>query len=96
MYLLLNIHSLMTNKGTIWENTEGYDNQYICKTSLYFLSILSCAYNIGIDVVVGAPGNFKDVVYGLKATEKRFLSMLMKTANILAQSLTSYRWSFIS
>ena len=58
--------------------------------------MLSCAYNIVIDVVVGAPGNFKDVVYGLKATEKRFLSMLMKTANILAQSLTSYRWSFIS
>ena len=41
--------------------------------------MLSCAYNIVIDVVVGAPVNFKDVVHGLNATEKRFLSMLMTT-----------------
>ena len=75
----MNIHFLMTNKGTIWENTDGYDDQYRCKTSLYLLSMLSCAYNIVIDVVVGAPVNFKDVVHGLNATEKRFLSMLMTT-----------------
>ena len=72
----------MTKKSTIWYNIDGCSKQYICAAVLYLLSILSHAYNILIDIGVGAPGHGKYLVYGLKATDKRFIAMLMKTVKL--------------
>ena len=63
----------MTNKGTIWDNTDGCADQYICATALYLLSMLSHAYKIVISHGVGEYRHDKDVVYGLNATKKRFI-----------------------
>ena len=55
--------------------------QYIFPTELYLLSMLSHAYNIVIDHVVGAPGHGNYFVDGLNATNN-FLKMLMKTVKL--------------
>ena len=44
--------------------------------------MLSHAYSILIDFCVGAPGQGKDVVDGLNATDKRFLTLLMTTVRL--------------
>ena len=44
--------------------------------------MLSPAYKIVINRGVGSPGNGKYVVDGLNVTDKRFVSMLMATAQI--------------
>ena len=66
-----------SDMSTIWGNTGGCAEQYFCVAALYLLSMLEHAYNITIDCGVGAPVYGREVVDGLNATEKRFLSMLM-------------------
>ena len=72
----------MTNKSNIWDNIYGCAEQYICATALYLLSMFYHAYNIEIVCGVGAPGHGKDVVDGLNATDKRFLTMFITTVQL--------------
>ena len=44
--------------------------------------MLAHAYNIIIDHGVGSPVYVREVVGGFNATDKRFLSMLMKTVQL--------------
>ena len=44
--------------------------------------MLEHAYNIIIDCVVVAPGHVREIVDGLNATDKRFLSMLMTNVQL--------------
>ena len=44
---------------TIWKNTDGYAEQYICAPALYLLSFLSQRFSIIIDWGISAPGNGK-------------------------------------
>ena len=67
----------------IWEDTNVCEDQYICATALYLISILTLAHGIIINRWVGAPGNFEDVVDVLNATEKLFISMLMENVKII-------------
>ena len=83
MKLLQNRKVFMTNKSTIWENTDRCDDKYRCATALYLSSMLSHVYNIVIDSDVGAPGYGEDFINGLNSTNKRFLSMLMITVQLL-------------
>ena len=46
----------------IWENTDDCDEQYICTTTLYLLSVLDHEYNIIIEHASRAPGHGKYVV----------------------------------
>ena len=82
MELLQNRKVLMIKKSPIWENIDGCAEQYICATALYLLSMLSHKYNITIGRGVVTPGHGKDIVYGLNATDKIFLTMLMTTVQI--------------
>ena len=68
--------------STIWENTDGCEDKYFCKTALYLLSMLAHTYNIIIDSGVGASGHGIKVVDGLNANDRQFLSMLMKTVQL--------------
>ena len=72
----------MTNKGTIWDNKYGCSEKYRCATVLYLLSMFSRAYNIVVYRCVESPGHVKDFVYVLNATDKSFLSMLIKTVQL--------------
>ena len=63
--------------NTIWDNTDSCTDKYICTTELYLLSMLAQSYNIIIDQCVGYLWHGREVVYGLNASEKMFLSMLM-------------------
>ena len=67
---------------TIWKNTDGCAEQYGCTTALYLLSMLAHAYNLIINCGVGSPLHGREVVNSLNATEKRFISMLMKTVQL--------------
>ena len=66
--LLQNITVLFSGTSTIWENTDGFSEQYHCTTTIYLLSMLAHAYNIMIYCGVGAPGHGREVVDGLDAT----------------------------
>ena len=45
--------------STIWENTDGCYEHYICAKALFLLSILSQSYNIIIDSWTIVPGHVK-------------------------------------
>ena len=62
---------LFSDMSTIWENTDGFEDQYLCTAALYLLSVLTYAYNIIIYHGVGAPVNVREVVDGLNATDKK-------------------------
>ena len=64
-------------------NIDGCAEQYRCVTAIYLLSIFSHAYNIIIDCGVGAPGHGRELFYGLNATNKRFIFMLITTLPLL-------------
>ena len=58
--------------STMWVNTDGCEEQFRCATALYLLSMLAHAYKIIIYRGFGAPGHFREVVYGLNDTKKFF------------------------
>mmetsp|Transcript_39227 Transcript_39227/g.95297 ORF Transcript_39227/g.95297 Transcript_39227/m.95297 type:complete len:477 (-) Transcript_39227:173-1603(-) len=61
-----------------WEDTDGCSKQYRCGNALYLLSLLACTYSITIDRAIGAPGHGKEVVDGLNAVDKRYLTVNMR------------------
>ena len=36
----------MSSMSTVWENTDGYANQYRCDLSVYLMTMLSSSYVI--------------------------------------------------
>ena len=61
----------------ICENTDGCAEQYKCDSALYLMSVIYECYSIIIDQCISAPGNFKEVVYGLNAVDKGYKYQLM-------------------
>ena len=51
-------------------NTDGCEEQYICASALYLMSFMSQFYSIIVYQGINAPGNGKEVVYGLNAIDK--------------------------
>ena len=45
--------------STIWENTDGFAEQYICASALYLMSVMSQCYSIIFDQGISAPGHGK-------------------------------------
>ena len=71
---LLKEQKLLTSTlSTIWENTDGCADQYICASALYLMSVLSQCYSIIIDQDISAPGHEKEVVGGLNVIYKRYI-----------------------
>ena len=73
--------------STIWENTYGCDEYYICVTALYLLSILSQYFNIIIDCWINVPVHEIEVVDGRNATDKRLILRLMDTFQLPGSEL---------
>ena len=71
--LLKNKQVLTTSLSTIWENTDGCAEQYICASVLYLMSVISHIYSLIIDRGISAPRHGKEVVDGLNAVDKRYI-----------------------
>ena len=69
--MLQNRTVLFADMSNIWENTDGYTEQYRCATALYLLSMLAHAYNINIDRGAGAPGHGIEFICGLNTTGEK-------------------------
>ena len=72
----------MSELSTIWENTDGCSDQYICATSLYLMSVLSQRHSIIFDRIISATGHGKEVVDGLNAIGKRYMYQIMSTVQL--------------
>ena len=59
--------------STVWEDTDGCANQFMCDLVIYLMTVLSSLYGITMDRVINEPGHGKNVVDELNSTEKRHL-----------------------
>ena len=80
--LLKNKQVLTTSLIKIWENTDGFAEQYRCASALYFMSVMSQTYSIIIDQGIIAPENGKEVVDGLNDVDKRYIYQLMSKVQL--------------
>ena len=81
--LLKNKQVLTTSLSTIWENTDGCAEKYICASALYLMSLMSQTYSIIIDCGISAPGHGKEGFDGLNAVDKRYIYQLMSKVQLL-------------
>ena len=72
----------MSALSTIWENNDGCEEQYICATELYLMSVLSQHHPIIFDWGISASGNVKKVVDGLNVIDNCYMYQLMSTVKI--------------
>ena len=80
---LLKQHNIMTNTlSKIWGNAYGCAELYICVTALYLMSILSQDFYVIIDRGISAPGNGRELVYGLNSIRILFLFELISTVQL--------------
>ena len=61
----------------IWWNTAGCEEQYICTSALYLMSVLSQCYSFIIDWGISAHVNGKDVVNDINAIDNLYIYQLM-------------------
>ena len=73
---------MTTSLITIWENTDCCDEQYVCASALYLISVMLQCYSIIIDRVIIAPGHGKEVVDGINAFDKHCIYQLMSTVQL--------------
>ena len=78
----------MSTLSTIWENTGGCAEQYICATALYLMSVLSQRHSIIFDRGISAPGHDKDVVDSLNAIYKRYIYQLISTVKLQGSKIS--------
>jgi len=69
----LKINNQEISGCAIWESTDGCSKQYRCGSTLYFLSYISVSYKIIIDHMISAQGHGRDLVDGIKSSDKRYL-----------------------
>ena len=67
---------------SIWENTDGFAEQYRCASTLYLMSVMSQFYSIIIDIGIIAPGNGKELVDGLNAVDNPYIYQLMSNIQL--------------
>ena len=48
--------------STVWDDTNGCINQYMCALDMYLMTVLLYLYGIIMDRAVNAPGNVNNVV----------------------------------
>ena len=75
--LLKEKKALTTYLSTIWENTDGCAEQYICASALYLMSVMSQCYLVITYRGISTPGHGKEVVYGLNDVDNCYIYQLM-------------------
>ena len=72
----------MSALSTIWENTGGCAEQFICAIALYLMSCLSQRHSIIFDRSISAPVHGKEVFGILNAIGNRYMYKLMSTVQL--------------
>ena len=47
----------MSSVSTVWEDTDGCANQYMCALDIYLMTVLSYSYGVIMDLANNAPGH---------------------------------------
>ena len=50
---------LTSHLSTIWDNADGYAEQYRCASALYLMSVMYHCYSVIVDRGISAPGRGK-------------------------------------
>ena len=79
----------MSGISTLREDTDGCAKQYRCDLASYLTNVLSSSYGIIMDCAINAPDHGNNVVYGINATDKRYLKEKMELIDKLASNYTS-------
>ena len=74
---------LASSLSTIWENTDGCAEQYICASELYLLSFMSQCYSVIIDSSISATGHGKEVVDGINDIAKCYIYQFISNVKLL-------------
>ena len=70
---LFNSVILVCGMSTVWKDTDGCANQYMCALDIYLMTLLSFSYGIIMDLDINTIGHGNNVVDGLNSTDKRYL-----------------------
>ena len=73
---------LKISLSIIWENTDGFAEQYRCASALYLMSVISQTYSLIIDWGISAPGHGKEVVDGLNDVDKLYIYQLVSKVQL--------------
>ena len=74
---------LASSISTIWENTDGWAEQYRCASALYLMSVMSQFYSIIIDHDISAPVHGKQFVDGTNVIYKRYIYQLISNVQLI-------------
>ena len=61
---------LVSGISTVWEDTDGCVQQYMCDLSIYLMTVIPSSYGIIMDRAINIPGHGKNAVDVLNAKEK--------------------------
>ena len=73
---------MTTYFSTIWKNTDGCAEQYICASALYLMSVMFQCYSVTIDRGISAPRHGKEVVDGINAVDKCYIYIYQLMYNV--------------
>ena len=59
--------------STVWEETDGCTDQYMCDFAVYLMTVLSSSYGIIMDRTINVPVHGNNVVDGINTMDKRYL-----------------------
>ena len=80
---LLKKHKVLTSTlSKIWENTDGFSEQYICASALYLMSVFSQCNSIITYLGISIPVNVKEVVDGLNYIDKQYIYQSMSNVQL--------------
>ena len=65
---------LVSAMSTVLEDTNGCAKQYRHVLDIYLITALSSSYGIIMDLATNTPGHGNNIVDGLNATDKRYLT----------------------
>ena len=64
---------LVSGMSTVWEETDGFTNQYRRDLAIYIMTVLLYFYGVIMDRAITSPGHGNITVDGIDATDKHYL-----------------------
>ena len=76
MICLIKINELglfVYGMSTVWEDTYGCSNQYLCSLTIYLMTVVSYLCGIIVYNEINKPVRVNNIVDGLNTTDKLYL-----------------------
>ena len=70
---IIKLGLLVYGMSTVWEDTHGCENQYLCSLTIYLMTVVSYLSGIIVDNEINAPVHVNNVGDGLNTTDKLYL-----------------------